>query len=829
VLYLSQCTRLTDLTPLVGLTGLQLLDLSRCTGLADFTALSGLTGLQGLYLSQCTRLTDLTPLVGLTGLQLLDLSYCAALTGLAPLAGLTGLQGLDLRGCLLECMPNQCPLPMSGALTQLFADQLHSAPAELASSADDDNALLRIRAWQQDLEVGEAASSTLKLFILGNGAVGKTQICRRLRGEAFDESVPSTHGIQQFPVRLFDGDEELPAVDAHVWDFGGQDVYLGTHALFVDRHAIFVLCWNPEYENTKEFEQHGTLMRNRPLAYWLSYIESLAGEDTPVLVVQTQCDRARDAQPALGTHGLKWVKPVACSARRKDGMEELLAALKSAARGQLEVQGKVRLPQSWVDLGASLESRGERLLPRGQFDALCVEHEIKAPPSVVLEYLHRSGRVFWNEELFNDQIVLDQSWVLKGVYAILERETLLPMIREQRGRFSPQLLVLAAWRDHSEAERKHFLALMLQCQICFQVDEHLYVAPALLPSREAMQTSIERQWRGATADAVVRLDYVFLHEGVLRAMLCSLGERAGESAVYWAYGACFYEARHASVVRLSSSLPAASTGQGGWIRIEVAGGTAAALAEYLADSIRSVSIGREPTIEWERKPPDAVAREVEHMDQDSTKAPFEGLRPGHQPLATGESVPVYVSYAWGEATIGWVDELQRTLPRSLRLLRDKNEVRPGGWISTFMQDIGRAQHVLVVLSPKYLQSRYCMRELLYLHDHSLGDRAALMGRIVPVVMEDLKISDGVNRLAHVIHWQERHDKLNAMIDQVGIAAAGGAARDELLAMKDFMHRTDELLSWLNDVLMPRVRDGNTQPTVEAVIQVLLERTKQRNP
>ncbi|NJO13506.1 MAG: hypothetical protein HC872_08635 [Gammaproteobacteria bacterium] len=170
-------------------------------------------------------------------------------------------------------------------------------------------------------------------------------------------------------------------------------------------------------------------------------------------------------------------------------MNELLAALESAARGQLEAQGKVRLPQSWVDLGASLASCGERLLPRGQFDALCAERGVGAPPAVVLDYLHRSGRVFWRNGLFNDHIVLDQSWALEGVYAILERETLMPMIREQRGRFSPQLLALAAWREHSEAERKHFLALMLQCQICFKVDDHLYVAPALLPSK--------RRWRGA--------------------------------------------------------------------------------------------------------------------------------------------------------------------------------------------------------------------------------------------------------------------------------------------------------------------------------------------
>jgi internalin A len=293
---------------------LQHLDLSDCAALTDVQGLAGLTELRELNLGWCFALTEVQVLAGLTGLQQLDLSFCKALTDLQGLAGLTGLQRLYLRGCLLECAPERCPLPSSGSLAFVRADRLRSAPAELGSSSDDDNALPRIRAWQQDLGAGEAASSTLKLFILGNGWVGKTQISRRLRGETFDPSVPSTHGIQQFSVRLFDGTEEEPAVDAHVWDFGGQDVYLGTHALFVDRHAIFVLCWNPEYENTKDFTQHGTVMRNRPLAYWLAYIESLVSADTPVLLVQTQCDREDDvrAVPYNGTHGLKRVKALAC-------------------------------------------------------------------------------------------------------------------------------------------------------------------------------------------------------------------------------------------------------------------------------------------------------------------------------------------------------------------------------------------------------------------------------------------------------------------------------------------------------------------------------------
>jgi hypothetical protein len=216
-------------------------------------------------------------------------------------------------------------------------------------------------------------------------------------------------------------------------------------------------------------------------------------------------------------------------------------------------------------------------------------------------------------------------------------------------------------------------------------------------------------WRHAVADASVRLDYVFLHEGVLRAMLCGLGTHAGWRAVYWAYGACFYDARLAATVMLSSNLPDTSTGQGG----------------------------------------------------------------------------------------------------------------------KFMQDIGRADDVIVVLSRKYLQSRYCMRELLYMYDRSLGERPELMARIVPVVMEDLRIDDPLQRLAHAEYWQSQHDALCKRMEELGVAVAGGAARDDLLAMKDFMHRVDDLLDWLSDVVMPRVRRDDAQPTIQAVIAMLLERRKQR--
>ncbi|WP_176159633.1 NACHT domain-containing protein [Prosthecobacter debontii] len=98
-LSLHDCTGLSDLTPLAGLSGLKLLDLTGCTGLSDLAPLEGLSGLQWLYLSNCTGLSDLAPLARLFGLQDLDLSNCTGLSDLEPLAGLSNLRALNLLNC----------------------------------------------------------------------------------------------------------------------------------------------------------------------------------------------------------------------------------------------------------------------------------------------------------------------------------------------------------------------------------------------------------------------------------------------------------------------------------------------------------------------------------------------------------------------------------------------------------------------------------------------------------------------------------------------------------------------------------------------------------
>lgn len=826
-LSLSACGLIRDLWPLAVLTRLQSLDLIACDQLQDLQPLSTLTRLQILYLSGCRQLQDLQPLATLTNLHSLNLSGCWQLKDLQPLATLTRLKAVYLFNAgLLDCTPAAQPLASWINLDTLIANRLVAAPPELGSRDEvSDNALPRLRGWQQDLLASEAPNSTVKLYMLGNGGVGKTQICRRLCGEDFDASVPSTRGIRLGRLRLIEPHGDQPSVDANFWDFGGQDVYLGTHALFLDERAIYVIAWNPEHEEAGEFEQNGVLMRDRPLAYWLEYVLSLAGPQAPVIVVQTQCDRELDVRsaPMPTEPGFERLRVTSSSAIQDDGMERLQLELKSAARYQLERYGKVRLPASWVAMGQELRARShEKTMPHAEFDEFCRVIHGSAAPCAVLEYLHRGGQVFWREGLFGNRVVLDMAWALDGVYAVLERNTALPEIRRQAGRFSPQLLGALVWRNYGEAERELFLSMMEQCQICFKVAEGVYIAPALLPPPEAMQHTLELVWRGAVPDAVVRLDYGFLHEGVLRAMLCSIGEKAGVHAVYWAYGVCFYDAEQKSTVRILADLPDVAAGQaGGSISVEVAGSGAASLATHLVDSIRWVNIGRPPQVTWELGQAVQDAR-AESEPAGAIDQAFAAMNPAQPPRLQDEAQPVYVSYAWGGESEKLVDEFELRLPKDLKLIRDKNELRPGDWISQFMADIGRADLVLVVLSDKYLRSVYCMRELLYLFNTSLGERDRFMRKLVPLTVGNVPMNRALERVSYVKYWKQEHDKLDKELSVLDHASVGDADRAELLLMKDFQHRVADMLAWLADTLMPQGTELHGKG-IDAAIVLLQQR------
>ena len=85
--------KLSDLTPLAGLTNIEYLYLGN-NNISDLTPLKGLTNLRTLSLGY-NNISDLTPLAGLTNLEYLWLTR-NNISNLSPLAGLTNLGRLSL-------------------------------------------------------------------------------------------------------------------------------------------------------------------------------------------------------------------------------------------------------------------------------------------------------------------------------------------------------------------------------------------------------------------------------------------------------------------------------------------------------------------------------------------------------------------------------------------------------------------------------------------------------------------------------------------------------------------------------------------------------------
>jgi internalin A len=197
---LFRCLQLSDLSPLATLTSLQSLNLSGCIQLSgDLSPLASLASLQSLDLSDCEQLSgDLSPLAGLTSLQSLNLTMCQKLSGdLSPLASLTSLQSLNLSWCtgIRKFAPLEPLLPQLEEL-YLYNCQFDDLPSEVCGQKFGQNVIPEVRAHLADLKSGQSLDAELKIFILGNGGVGKTRLARRLQGLVFDPEIPTTHGIE---------------------------------------------------------------------------------------------------------------------------------------------------------------------------------------------------------------------------------------------------------------------------------------------------------------------------------------------------------------------------------------------------------------------------------------------------------------------------------------------------------------------------------------------------------------------------------------------------------------------------------------------------------
>jgi internalin A len=757
-------TNCNDLSPIAGLRQLQTLN---CGG-TQVSDLSPIAGLQQLQKLDCsfTQVSDLAPIARLQQLQELDCSF-THLSNLSPTVELQQLQELDISGCTLAAVPDTLwRLP---SLKRLWAWNtfIPGIPNEVLGWA----CLERLRAHLADLEAGAVHISEAKLLILGNGRAGKTQITRRLAGQPFQAEWDSTHGIRITQV-ILPAQDSLPETRLKLWDFGGQEIYHGTHALFARTRAIFLLVWSQETElPAAEPDQYGMVFRNHPLRYWHAYAKDAGHKGSPLIIAQTRHDQDGMIPPPLDHEQMASSTCVQVSTADPPRINTLRGALQDAVVALHHNRGAVEIGKPRLILQRRIEALRQadgslpeawRLMEKSTFAAWYQEAGGTASAEFALAYLNDNGTVFYRAGLFQDRIVLDQNWAMAAIYALFDRKETYGRLKRRSGLFERAYLA-QVWQDYSEAEQRLFLSMMKSCGICFVYredeteeqddDTTVYVAPEFLPEKAVVQGQIEATWGEGPATHRQVFTYAFLHEGLIRNVISQLGTLAQTRADYFRGGVCLYDAQTRARALVTQHLQA-----GEWqgsVSIETKDGDAATLLERLAKLVSE-----------ENRKLNLSATTDKVMPVREAPAP---QAPVIQAARPPEERPKYaISYAWNkegyvgpdlEAPIDLLCDAAKA--KQFEILRDKQNMTPGDRIRTFRLQIARSPRIFVFLSDRYLESLNCMAELYEIWRECDRNEDKLRDKIRIFKFPNLQLSDPVIRAGYRDHWARKYDEWNA--------------------------------------------------------------------
>ncbi|MEO6476320.1 COR domain-containing protein [Luteolibacter sp.] len=806
-----------DLTPLSGLKSMQWLNCS-WTRIDDLSSLSGLTSLESLDCSG-TRIRDLSPLKNLINLRMLRCGK-TLVTDLGPLKSLVNLWSLNLLRCRITNLPLE--LLNSPALERLEFIGVHlvGTPPELFQT---ENCLEALRSHFRDLEAGEELLPDVKVIVLGNGRIGKTQLCGQLKGEAFKADAESTHGITVSSTEL--GNDRL-----HLWDFGGQDLYHGTHALFMRTRAVFVILWTPDSENLHEDEWQGMTFRNHQLDYWLQMMKHLGGKENPLLIVQCRCDTPEDelGHPPLqaGLLGkFPYHKLLHHSSATPRGLSALREALTDAVKWMRSKQGEVKIGAGRLRVKRRLETlrevdasrpvgeRQHRLVSQEFFQGICKNEGGVSDPSALLSYLHECGVIFHRPGLFGDQIILDQGWALEAIYTVFHRTQCWRQLRCLNGRFTRALLEALVWQGHSRDEQLLFLSMMESCGICFVLreledGEKEYIAPDLLPPMEDVTDELTARWGEEGPDQSHIYDFPYEHPGLVTAVISKVGAMAGIDALYWKGGFCGYEKNSRSRVRIRQI----STGYSGkemHIKVETKGGDAKALIREISKSVEQAAY-HAGCRQWGREQENEdLLRVMKGLPMRNSREPDEdqdketSLEFIQEPR---DGRTYAVSYAWTDESTKFVDELcERAEKDGVTVLRDKTALGLGERLTQFMQRLAEQDRVFVILSKKYLESPYCMFELLEVWRQSKMDGREFLKRVRCFALPDAEFSNETQRFDRALYWDNKFNELDARVRTRPKLVTEEDFR-RYKRMLDFAHRVGDILSVMADTLQPRTLD-----------------------
>ncbi len=808
--------QITDLSPLAGLTNLQLLSCD-FNQIIDLSPLAGLTNLQKYYCNS-NQITDLSPIAGLTNLQeffcdsnqitdlsplckltsLLQLSFGSnQITSLSPIAYLTNLRALycdfnqifDMSPIaalinlqVLHCNSNQIadllPIALLNNLQELNFSDTHIfdlspilplikktipvkwehdfkdgifiqncpliiPPIEFAQAGND-----AILEYFDQLGDDRSPLNEVKVIFLGEGAAGKTSLVKRIRNEDFDAKESQTHGIRirKTPVQV--GDE---SINAHIWDFGGQEVMHATHQFFLSRRCVYVLVLNSRTDEKAE--------------YWLKHANSFGG-NSPVLVVLNKMDE----NPGYDVNRKQLLEKYPqivdffkVSCKENKGVEEFKAALTDQiARSDTR---RTPFPKAWAAVKDHFNNMTEDYIESSVFQQVCANNTVEKNISqeVLLQFLHDLGVVINFKHLKNfDTQILNPLWLTNGVYRIINSQ----IVADKKGLLHEDdfdAVINDERYNQKNTQEKQFhypksklsyiVRVMEAFELCSRLDAHCYVIPQLLPVDEP-----DFKIEGKVLHFELHFPD-FLPDSIFPRLMVKLNPYI-KADLRWRTGMVLYKP---AIFPAHARIRADKEDKE--IRIDLCGEEPRRLLSYIRETIREIAADF-TTLDYQEMVPvpntnrfipyeDLTAAEVGgekeiFVRELKNRIPIAHLLDGvEEPSMRGETaqmpVKVFVSYAHKD--LEYLKELRAALSPLVRLQKlkiwDDRDINAGSdWGKEIFRELEEADIVLCMISADFIHSDFCYSKELAaaLDAHRAGKKTVVPIRLRECHWGDLDIA-----------------------------------------------------------------------------------------
>ncbi|SNS86340.1 hypothetical protein SAMN06264365_12694 [Actinoplanes regularis] len=326
-----------------------------------------------------------------------------------------------------------------------------------------------IWAYLDSIQKDQKRLNEAKVLVVGEGAVGKSSIIRRLTRGDFDSDERKTDGID---VTRWNVSVDGVGIAVNLWDFGGQEIMHATHQFFLTRRSVYLLV-----VDARQSEE-----QNR-IEYWLKLIQGFSG-GSPVILVGNKCE---DFGLDIDQRGLRGKYPdivdiVETSCANNEGIDAVRASLQHTLGDMSHVQDL--LPASFFRVKEHLEQLEADYLPFTEYQVLCGERGVTtlASQERLVEFLHDLGTVlcFRKDPRLRDTNILNPSWVTGGVYRLLNSH----VAAQEKGLLTWQKIdTILDEEKYVPEKRQYIIEMMKKFELCFESDD-VFLIPDLLTKEE---------------------------------------------------------------------------------------------------------------------------------------------------------------------------------------------------------------------------------------------------------------------------------------------------------------------------------------------------------